>query len=436
MNKNISSILTSLNRKVSPGNVNQSKDIYGALGEAGRNLLSMIKPKELSKRVIIENALYDQVFRYKCPDDLDQKNVMQVYQLDGNRNTDTFYNPVMQATNRRYDQHRLGDKNLFTVEWDHGMKFIKMPSFGQNGTGISGANDGLTIHTMNSLTENGTWNVFGNVTNLATDNLTYVAGTGSLRFDINTSSTTGGIENFTLTPFDITDYLNVGKTFTWLNLPNLNQIQTIQFEMYSSAGNGYSITVNSPHNTDSFQLDQNLLGFYLDSSTMTTIGTPDPKTINHIKFTFTTNGTLLMNSVRMDNIVARKGKVYGIQYVSNHMFVDVNGLTKQDPTVPSDEILLEYEAYQIYLEEASCVLGQEIFTDTGTNRKGQTFGKLGQMQEHLMQQYRLYKKRWKEEFIPEQQDMYRWGVNFGYNNRGNWNGDGGRFDHGSNGDSW
>ena len=36
---------------------------------------------------------------------------------------------------------------------------------------------------------------------------------------------------------------------------------------------------------------------------MTTIGTPDPKNLNHIKFTFTTNGTLLMNNVRIDNVV-------------------------------------------------------------------------------------------------------------------------------------
>ncbi len=101
---NISSVLTSLNRKVSPGNINQSKDIYGVLAEGARNLLAAIKPKELSKRVIIENALYDQVFRFHCPDDLDQKNVMQVYRLDGNKNMDTFYHTFMQTTNRRFDQ--------------------------------------------------------------------------------------------------------------------------------------------------------------------------------------------------------------------------------------------------------------------------------------------------------------------------------------------
>lgn len=429
----ITSTKTTLNRKVSPGNVNNSKDIFGALAEAARNLLAMIKPKELSKRIIIENALYDQTDRYHCPIDLDQKNVMQWFRLKGNRNTDTFYHPMMQTTNRRFDQHAIGGRNLFTVEWDRGGKFIKVKNLGDNNSGINNGNPGLTINTMNSLTENGTWNVFGNVTNLITDNLTYVSGNGSLRFDINTSSATGGIENFTLQPFDISEFLTVGKIFTWLDLPNLNQLQTVQFQMFSSPGNGYSITVSSPHDIDRFQLEQNLLGFYLDPSVMTTIGTPDPHNMNHIKFTFTTNGTLLMNNVRIDNVVARKGKVFGVQYISNHMFRDINGLTKMEPTEDSDEVILEYEAFQCYLEEASVVLGQEILTDTGSGKKGSTTGKLGQLQAHLAQQYAIYKKRWKEEFIDEQQDMYRWGVNFGYNNRGL--DDGHRFNHGENGDT-
>lgn len=431
MSYTIAQTLTSLNRKVSPGNVNQSKDIYGVLGEAARNLLGTIKPKELSKRAIIENALFDRVNRFKCPEDLDQKNVMQWYRLKNNRSTDTFYYPMMQTTNRRFDQHRAMDKNLFTIEWDRGAKFIKVSDYADgyagNNQGINNDNGGLTISTMDSLTDNGTWNVFGNVTNLITDNLTYVAGNGSLRFDINTSSNTGGIENFNLQPFDLSEFMIVGKVFTWLNLPQVNQLQTVQLEMYSSAGNGYSITVNSPHDTVAFQLAQNQLAFPLDPNVMVTIGTPDPKALNHIKFTFTTNATLDMNNINIDNIVARKGRVYGIQYISTHIFRDINGLTKAEPTSTSDEVLLEFEAYQLYLQEAACILGQEIFNDTGNSRKGYIIGKLGQMQGKLATDYATYKKNYKAEFIDEQQSMYYFGTEFGYTNRWNWQQ--GHYDH-------
>jgi len=408
MAKNINSVIVDLNRKVSPGNVNQSKNIFGTLSEAGRDLLSVIKPKELSRRVIIENALYDQVNRFHCPDDLDQKLVMQVYRLDGNRNIDTFYHEVHQTTNRRFDQHRIGDKNMITIEWDQGVKFIKLSNLNNN---EYNANDGLTIHTMDSITENGSWNVFGNVVDLITDNLTYVAGSGSLRFDINTSSNTGGIQNFTLKPFNLKDFLMVGKIFTWLNLPNINQLQTVTLEMFSSAGNGYSITVNSPHDTTSFQEGQNLLGFTLDPSVMNTIGTPDPSNLNQIKFTFVTNGTLLMNDVRIDNVVARKGVVYGIQYISKNIFRDINGLWKEDPTVGSDEVMLEYEAYQLYVNQAAINLGEEIFTEKSSS-------KLDRMKVDLLKDYAQYKKNYKAEFIDEQQFPYRFGCEFGYNGRG------------------
>ena len=423
----ISSTITSLNRKVSPGNVSQGRDIYGTLGEAARNLLTQIKPKELSKRIVIENALYDQVDRYKCPDDLDQKNIMQIYKLDGIRNIDTFYYPVMQTTNRRYDQHRIGDRNLVTIEWDQGMKFIKMPDIDRHNTGIQNDNGGLTISTMDSLTSNGTWNTFGNATNLLEDNLTFVAGHGSIRFNMNTSINTGGIVNFNLEPFDLSEFLITGKVFTWVDLPNVHQLQTVQLEMYSSPGNGYSITVLKPHDADEFQLGWNLLGFVLDPMSMVTIGTPDPKALNTVRLTFTTNGTLLMDNVRVDNIVARRGKVYGIQYISKYMFMDPNGLWKENPTEGTDEVMLEFEAYQLYLQEAACILGQEIFTDTTIGSKGQIGGRLGQMESQLIADYRKYRKNYKAEFMDEQQDMYRWGVNFGYNNRGSWNGGG--WDH-------
>jgi|SRR6187551_3588673 len=431
---NITSTLTSINRKVSPGNVNQSRDKFGALAEAASNTLSKIKPKELSRRVIIENALYDQTSRYKCPEDLDQKNVMQWFRLRGLRNTDTFYHPMLQTTNRRFDQHQTADRNLFTIEWDKGVKFIKVSDFKENANGTGQVNAGLTISKMDSIndTNNSIWQSFGNATNLITDNLTYIAGSGSLRFSLNSSATIGGLENFNLATFDLTQYMIVGKVFTWLNLPNINQIQTVTLEMFSSAGNGYSITVSSPHDCNSFQEGWNLLGFNLDPSVMTTIGTPNPAMLNHVRFTIVSNGTLVMDEVRFDNIVARKGAVYGIQYISNQIFRDTSGLWKSAPTDGSDEVMLDYEAYQCYLLEASYLIGQEIFTDTGTSKSGMTAGKLGNLSQDLDKNYAWYKKRYKEEFIPEQQEFYRFGVPYGY--YGRWGTDGHRFDHGNNGD--
>ena len=406
----VSNLITDVSRRISPANPSDSKDLLGAVGDSARRLLSNVAPKDLSRRAEIENALYDQVFRFNCPEDLEAKDIMQWFKLDKDHNTDTFYHPMMQTTNRRFDQHKHNHKNLFTVEWQSGVKFLKVSDFS--------GNVGSTIHTMDSLTDNGSWNVFGNVVNLTLDNLNYLAGSGSLRFDINTSSNTGGIENFDITPVDISEFFVTGKIFSWLNVPNLNQFQTVTLDLYSSAGNYYSITVNSPHDTSQFQLNWNLLGFPFDTRSMTTVGTPDPKAINHIKVTFVTNGTLLMQNVRMDNIVMRKGAAYGIQYVSEYMFHDVQtGIWKLRPTDGSDIIHVESETYNILLSELACVLGQELFTGT---KKEEDLVRLERMRRD---DYKMYKQKNKEEFIEENQDMYNFGVRFGYA--------GGRFGYGS-----
>lgn len=411
MSFTVSQLVTDASRRISPANPVDSRDILGAVGDAARRLLSVITPKDLSRRVIIENALYDQVYRFNCPEDLDQKNVMQWHRIDKVHNTDTFYHEMRQTTNRRFDQHRTNDRNLFTVEWQSGVKFLKVSN-------MSGGLPGATIHKMESITQDGTWNVFGNTVNLTTDNLTYVAGNGSLRMDINTSSNTGGIENFTLTPVDISEYFTVGKVFTWVYIPNVNQLQTITLDLFSAAGDYYSITVNSPHDTNQFQLGWNLVGFPLDTRFMTTVGTPNPADINHVKITFVTNGTLLMESVRLDNIVLRKGAVYEIQYVSDYMFHDAQTqIWKSIPTDPSDIIHVDHEVYNVLVSHLAVVLGQELFTGKTATTD------LNALKDMLKGDIKEYKKNNKAEFIEEQQEFYKFGVPFGYYNRGD-DGDG------------
>lgn len=410
MEKTVGQLKNDIYRGISPAKTSDSKDENGAIVQAVEMMLSTIKPKELSKRTIVENALYDQVNKYTCPPDLDTNKIMQWYRLKGNREIDGFYNPMTQVTNRAFDAGTRCNwgaqgQNIFTIEYQSSKKFLKVSDFRNNG--------GVTINNMDSITSNGTWNVFGNLVNLATDNLTYVAGKGSLRFDLNTSSSTGGIASAGMQSVDLSSYLNVGKVFTWLDLPNLNQIQTVTLDMFSSPTDYYSMTVSSPHDTDQFQLGQNLLGFEMDSSTMNTVGTPNPADINQIRFTFATNGTLLMNSVRIDNVVARKGNVYGIQYISNQVFQNATtGLMGWAPSNDSDRIVLEYDTYQVLLATCTFVFAGELVTGAGSTV---IRGKLVNPYLNAMNaSFTEYKKRHKEEYIDETQNLRQFGAPFGW----------------------
>lgn len=407
MEKTVAQLKTDIYRTISPAKPSDSKDPNGAIVQAVETMLSYIKPKELSRRVTIENALYDQVNQYSCPDDLDTNKIMQWYRLKDLREVDDFYAPMTQVTNRAFDQQSRGRnaRNIFTIEYQSSKKFIRVSDFH--------GNTGLTLHEMNDLTSDGTWNVFGNCVNLATDNLTYISGRGSLRFDLNTSSNTGGITSVGMMPVDISEYLNVGQIFTWIDLPNLNQLQSVMMNMYTDINNYYSISVTGPHDTDQFQLGWNLLGFELDLSTMNIVGTPDPKNITQLQFTFVTNGTLLMNSIRLDNVVARKGQVYGIQYISNQIFQDaVTGQMKWRPTDDSDIIILEYDTYQVLLAACTLSFAMELLNGAGvTVIRNKIVNPYLNMQNAAFLEY---KKRHKEEYIDTTQTLREFGAPYGW----------------------
>ena len=420
MMKTVGQLKTDVYRTISPASPEDSKDPYGAIVQAVETMLGTIKPKELSKRIVIENALYDQIDRYNCPDDLDTNKIMQWYRLKDNQQVDNFYAPLTQLSNLEFDRSRRNRdaNNVFTVEYQSAKKFLRVSDFGNNCN-----NTGTTIHEMNDLVSNGTWNVAGNLVNLATDNLTYVTGSGSLRFDLNTSSNIGSITSVGMASVDLSEYLNVGKVFTWIDIPNLNQLQSVTLSMYSSPTDYYSITVTSPHDTNQFQLGWNLLGFEMDSSTMNTVGTPNPADISQLQFTFVTNGTLLMNSIRLDNIVARKGKVYGLQYIANQVFQDaVSGQMKSRPTADTDIIILEYDTYQVLLTACTYVFATELINGGGVSVIRY------KIVNPYLNSYNAavgeYKKRHKEEYIDETQTLRRFGVPYGwYEQQNDWGSD-------------
>ena len=425
--KTVGQLKTDISRTISPAKPKDSKDPNGAIVQGVEVMLGTLKPKELSRRTIIENALYDQVNQYTCPEDLDTNKIMQWYRLKNYSQIGSFYNPMTQTSNLDFDKQTMNGgngnaQNIFAIEYQSSKKFLKVSDFttGRGGDygGSNSTNTGLTIHEMNDLTSDGTWNVSGSLVNLTTDNLTYVTGSGSIRFDLNNSSNTGAMISVGMTAVDLTEYLNVGKVFTWLYVPELNQLQTVTMNMYSSPTDYYSITVNSPHDTDEFQLEWNLLGFEMDQSTMNTIGTPNPANINQIEFIFVTNNTLPMNSLRLDNIVARKGHVYGLQYISNQIFQDaISGEMKWRPTADTDIIILEYDTYQVLLATCTTVFAMELLNGAGVAViRNKIVNPYLNMQNAAILEY---KKRHKEEYTEQTQNLRNFGVPYGWYGFGN-----------------
>ena len=343
----------------------ESSNFLGAINEAARRMLTRIDPSETKRTSYIETAVFFRESRYMCPPDLKSKKVYDIRKQD----TRAYWQDFAQTNNRQFDKYYSTNPRLalnsFTIENESGKKWIR---FSDCMTPRS-----TVLNNCNSLSENGTWNTYGNVANLTIDKLQkYTAftdwqqspnnSTASLRFDLSSDSTTGALENIGISAVDLTDFSNVGAIFADMFTDKIQHIQTVKFTWGSSPTDYYSFTITAPHNWTDFYKGWNPLKFSFDTPTV--VGTPDIKNITRIRFDFTTDGTPIYD-VHIDNVTARAGQIYQLKYYSSYLFSNPQTLEwKQNTTDTSDVINLSFVAYNILLLEACKIVGQETQNST------------------------------------------------------------------------
>ena len=344
-------------KKIHGGTIN---DLNGSLDEGRRNMIKNIKPPEMIRSAYIEQAVYDKVNQYAIPEDLKYENVIEIKKLSSYRNVDTMEHPLEVVFRRQFDQKRRGAKNVFSINYENGVKYAML----YHPKGLKECRDRL-INASNSLNNNGTWNVGGNVVNLRLDELNHISKRASLKFDINNSATTGFIENFTMDPVDISEYLNKGAEFSWLNMPLPLNLLSVKLTMGSNATNlltdFYTGTVNQPHDSNQFISGWNLLKYMLNS--INSVGTPNPKAIIYIRLDFTTTGQPIPEC-NIDSFVVRQGVVYSLLYNSQYCLRDSVTLAyKQLTTSNSDIITAEEDTYQILMLETALVEQEYLYAN-------------------------------------------------------------------------
>lgn len=313
-----------------------------------------IAPPELVRTAILEQALYDHVDNYAVPEDMNYKDVIDVKKLASYRdkNLDTLDHPLQIVYRKRYNQKRGGSKNVMTIGYVNGIKTASI----ENPTGLNSKK--LLIHDCDSLDNNGIWNYGGNIDNLIIDNLNHIQGKGSLKFNLNNTTNTGYIENSTLEPVDLYDFLQRGAIFSSLSVPVMNKIISIRFRLYSSTTDYYDYTVNRPHNANSFQIGWNVLKFVFSNQFI--VGNPNPRELTKIRFDFITNGEQV-NDVRLDGIFARTGETYEVTYQSSFCIIDPEtGEWKLRVDSGNDILPFEDDSYNIFMLEVLMELKKEL----------------------------------------------------------------------------
>lgn len=390
------------------GGVSELQNFYNTLDKGRRAMIGKVRPEELIRKTYLEQALYPNVERYAVPEDMKYDDVIELNLLAGYRNVDSLNHPLMSVYRRRFGQKRDGSRNVINIGYENGIKYARIfrprgQSYGnEQGQGAQY----VWIHNCDSLVDNGTWNVGGNVVDLKLDKLNHVIGTGSLSFDINNSSTTGFLENFTLETFNLADLLQRGAVFTWMDIPLPKNLTSVKLTLGSNTSNLltdlYESTVNQPHDNNEFTTGWNLLKWMLNN--LTTVGLPNPSALAYVRFDFTTTGQAIPNC-HIDNIISRLGSVYEMTYNSSYCFMDsITNAIKKIPTSDNDIIIAEEDTYMLLMMESTLAAQKEIYGSAG-GAKSDVYDVGGDLKEA----YKKYNKDHKSEGLRIEDSTYIFG---------------------------
>jgi hypothetical protein len=337
--------------------LNHITNIYGIIDRAGRQLLLDIDPQETKRLSQMTNPIFNSVYDYTIPTDLKGNKVIDLRPQVNRYKRDNY----TQTYNKNFDINK--DWSLapsFTIQHNTGVKTIRI-----NNKMLP---MGATLDTATSITGNGTWAVDGTTaTDLTTDDVQFVAGSSSLKFNLAASGSTGYIQNSTLTAVDLTDYQGQSTIFYYVYLPTASNFTSLNIRWGSDTSNYWTSTATTDFFGNALVNGWNLIAANWNAAT-TKVGSPVYTAVDYVRISYNYDGTA-QTGVKLNNIVCRLGNILEIEYYSKYLFRNAStGAWQETVLDDSDLINLDTESFNalVYLTALYCVqqaLGQDATSD-------------------------------------------------------------------------
>lgn len=335
---------------------NQITNLDGVIDRAARQLLLDIDPQETKRILEFVNPIFTQVYDYAVPVDLKGNKIIDIRPQVNRTSNDVF----LQQYNQGFDITKtLSLSDDFTIQFNTGQKTVRI-----NAPNLQ---PGILINMAANINDNGTWNVSGGAQNLLVNNINYVAGGGSLQFNLAAGFVAGSLENSTFTKINLSNVVNQSTLFLFTYLPLASAVSSVELRWGNDALNYYSRTVTVNQQNTVFQNGWNLLAFNWAGSSV--VGIPNPSSIGYLKITWNYNSTL-QTAVLFNNVVSRLGSILEIEYYSKFLFRDaVTGAFQEKVSSDSNLINLDTESYnllfyQVALMSVQQALGEDSTYDT------------------------------------------------------------------------
>lgn len=239
MSYSITALINDVTSVIHGTTANKIPNIYGHINRAARQVLQDVDPKETQRIVQLGSQVFNNVFDYPIPSDVKGDRIIDLRLTAGRLPREVFVQDY--AVN--FDANKtLGLSNAIYTQWNTGVKSLRIEA------------PFLTppVSVSDTSSTDG-WAVTPGADNLSLDSTNYVAGGGALVFNLLAGSSSGYIENSTLTPIDLSSSEDVSTLFTWVYFPDGSSITSVTLNFGSSLSDYYSYTATSNQAGNAFE---------------------------------------------------------------------------------------------------------------------------------------------------------------------------------------
>lgn len=323
------------------GTLNKVRNFEAACERAANIVLANLDPIETIRTTPLAQVIHDDLNNYPLPSDF--KKIIDLYPQDDRTQLDSAGRVYLESFALRIP---VENKKL-TIEGNEGSKFMRV-----NWKSVPAR----TLHSMNSLTADGTWSMVGTASGLKINELYKLSGSASIEFDVAASG--DGIQNTGITALDLEDWDELADAIFPIFIGDITNLTSITAIWGNDLTAKFWTGVAQTAQADGTAFRNGWNWIKVPWATATETGTVDPTAIDSFKITIQSTGAIA--NIRVDNIIFSLGRVFDIKYYSRYLFKSSAGTYLSRPTDDTDTVVGDGDLNNIFLYELLKVCSHQI----------------------------------------------------------------------------
>ena len=295
--------------------------------------------------------LMDNQWDYVLPSDVKADNIIDL--RPQNTDSRSEFETIDLVSPEEFDRRKGVETGIATIMNDDLNRILRVSQDVEDNT--------VKVSNM----EDTVWGSFDtdavNDSDVKVDNDDYLEGAGSVRFQTDTTDSTDstvGVQNTSITPFDISTYLARGSAFIDAKLTTADTgIHQITLRLGSDSDNYYQVSDSNQNDCSAFVAGWNKIRW--DFTNKTTVGTPADTAIDYAAIFWsrdtTTTALLHLNDTDwgFDNLQLKRGKYYNLSYYTRNLWQDTAFGVSENSTHDSHALLVQNDELEVIMAKAA-----------------------------------------------------------------------------------